>query len=552
MKVLRTFILENKNKLLQMALNDFSKTSYASLSTARKIDADRAVEIIINYLSVKLDTTITGTHADMSTYCVELREFISMASRHHDRGIDLRMYIDVLKILYSCIVKLIIESNESNTFRFQAIENIVYKFNFAESIIISEWEKNNTSKKLDMLSERSRNNNILKCRVQNILDSINDIVLTFDTTGVVQQHNLAANKILGAKSGETNIIKLLGIPMMDIKKFIANNSIESSEIKFNNKYYLIFTKYLGDSFYAQKEYLLLMDDITISVEYRYQLEQQVAERTQKLNEAKIFFESIFYSSSDTLLIFNSEGRLIKSNRVLESFFDINNIHLTESPGFIAKLFNIKDLFKINPNKVLKKEIKINKPDGDRYFCVTVHKFKQSEDTFFCFSIKDITELKIMQLELIKEKQIVEEKNIALQNILDTIRKNQDGIKTDYAIELEKEIQPLLKKILQVKSDKEKEKCYQILCGKLKAFKNSTSQSVISSNLVMIFSLLSQTEEKICSLIMDGLSTKEISQLLYITEDTVQTHRKNIRKKLNISNKKVSLFRYLKDKSLNQN
>jgi len=49
-----------------------------------------------------------------------------------------------------------------------------------------------------------------------------------------------------------------------------------------------------------------------------------------------------------------------------------------------------------------------------------------------------------------------------------------------------------------------------------------------------------------------LSTKEISELLYITEDTVQTHRKNIRKKLNISNKKVSLFRYLKDKSLNQN
>ena len=552
MKVLRTFILENKNKLLQMVLNDFSKTSYASLSTARKIDADLAVEIIINYLSAKLDTTITGTHTETIGYGPELREFISMANRHHERGIDLKMYIDVLKILYSNIVKLVIESNKSDKFRFQAIENIVYKFNYAESIIISEWERSNTNKKIELLSERSRNNNILRCRVQNILDSINDIVLTFDSTGVVQQHNLAASKILGAKSGITNIIKLLGIPVMDIKKFIANNSGESSEIKFNNKYYLFVTKYLGDSFYAQKEYLLLMDDITISVEYRYQLERQVAEKTQKLNEAKTFFESIFYSSSDTLLIFNNEGRLIKANRVLEAFFDTNNIHLIESPGFIAKLFNINDLFQIKPTKVVKKEIQIDKPDGGRYFCVSVHKFKQSENIFFCFSIKDITELKIMQLELIKEKHIVEEKNIALHNILDTIRKNQDGIKTDYAIELEKEIQPLLKKILQVTSDKEKEKCYQILCGKLRAFKNQTNQGVNSSNLVMIFSLLSQTEEKICTLIMDGLSTKEISELLYITEDTVQTHRKNIRKKLNISNKKVSLFRYLKDKSLNQN
>ena len=71
--------------------------------------------------------------------------------------------------------------------------------------------------------------------------------------------------------------------------------------------------------------------------------------------------------------------------------------------------------------------------------------------------------------------------------------------------------------------------------------NSSGQKPLYGGLLA----LTQTERKICELIAEGLSTKEISDKLNIAEATVQTHRKKIRKKLNITNKQ-SLYIHLKN------
>ncbi len=48
-------------------------------------------------------------------------------------------------------------------------------------------------------------------------------------------------------------------------------------------------------------------------------------------------------------------------------------------------------------------------------------------------------------------------------------------------------------------------------------------------------LLSQREEEILHLIADGLATKNIADKLFISIDTVETHRRNILKKLEAGN-----------------
>lgn len=50
----------------------------------------------------------------------------------------------------------------------------------------------------------------------------------------------------------------------------------------------------------------------------------------------------------------------------------------------------------------------------------------------------------------------------------------------------------------------------------------------------VFATITQQEENIISLIAEGLQTKEIASKLFISEHTVQTHRKNIYKKLNVT------------------
>ena len=61
----------------------------------------------------------------------------------------------------------------------------------------------------------------------------------------------------------------------------------------------------------------------------------------------------------------------------------------------------------------------------------------------------------------------------------------------------------------------------------------------------IIKLLTDQEMRVAALIKRGLTSQKISDLLCISEDTVKTHRKNIRKKLKIQNSNVNLISYLK-------
>jgi len=60
-------------------------------------------------------------------------------------------------------------------------------------------------------------------------------------------------------------------------------------------------------------------------------------------------------------------------------------------------------------------------------------------------------------------------------------------------------------------------------------------------------LLSASEMKVAALIKNGLSTRQVAQQLNISEETVKTHRRNIRKKLNIQNSNISFATYLRSK-----
>ena len=56
--------------------------------------------------------------------------------------------------------------------------------------------------------------------------------------------------------------------------------------------------------------------------------------------------------------------------------------------------------------------------------------------------------------------------------------------------------------------------------------------------------LTPREIKICDLIRNGFTSKEIADFLHIAFNTVEAHRTHIRKKLNISSQKINLTSFL--------
>lgn len=70
---------------------------------------------------------------------------------------------------------------------------------------------------------------------------------------------------------------------------------------------------------------------------------------------------------------------------------------------------------------------------------------------------------------------------------------------------------------------------------------------VSTDKVIISDTLTQTELRIANLIKTGMSSREISDHLYISIETVKTHRKNIRKKLRIRDSGINLWSYIQRK-----
>jgi DNA-binding CsgD family transcriptional regulator len=56
--------------------------------------------------------------------------------------------------------------------------------------------------------------------------------------------------------------------------------------------------------------------------------------------------------------------------------------------------------------------------------------------------------------------------------------------------------------------------------------------------------LTPREIEICNMVKSDITSKEISKLLNISPQTIVKHRKNIRKKLGISNKNINLTSFL--------
>jgi DNA-binding CsgD family transcriptional regulator len=162
------------------------------------------------------------------------------------------------------------------------------------------------------------------------------------------------------------------------------------------------------------------------------------------------------------------------------------------------------------------------------------------------SHEEITALKLSeealrksQEELIEQKQSLEEANIAMKVLL----KQREEDKR----ELEKKVLNNVKDLVLPYVDKLKN-------TRLKA-KDRTLVEIIDTHLQDIISpllqrfsnakiLLTPQEMQVAALVKDGKTSKEIADVLNVSETTVNFHRKNLRVKFGLTNKRTNLRSYL--------
>ncbi len=159
------------------------------------------------------------------------------------------------------------------------------------------------------------------------------------------------------------------------------------------------------------------------------------------------------------------------------------------------------------------------------------------------SVRDITKLKKTEealkhseAEATQKRISLEQKTLDLRDLLEQIEFEKKHLQEKVLQNIQKLVLPSLKKLKLQKSD---EKALSLIHKNLESAASSLGLKLSCGQ-----TQLSPREIEIANLVAHGLSSKEIASSLAISPLTVIKHRKKIREKLAIKNKKINLTSFL--------
>jgi len=185
-------------------------------------------------------------------------------------------------------------------------------------------------------------------------------------------------------------------------------------------------------------------------------------------------------------------------------------------------------------------------DGPHWYYMRVIRMTGAGPIRVVASHEEITALKLTedalrksQEELIDQKQSLEETNIAMKVLL---RQREED-----KLELEKKVLSNVKDLVLPYVEKLKNSRMNAKDRTLVDIIDTHLQDIISPLLQRFTNariLLTPQEMQVAALVKDGKTSKEIADVLNISETTVNFHRKNLRVKFGLRNKRTNLRSYL--------
>jgi len=145
-------------------------------------------------------------------------------------------------------------------------------------------------------------------------------------------------------------------------------------------------------------------------------------------------------------------------------------------------------------------------------------------------------VKQLNLEIEKRSKEVDELKITLSVVLR--KKNEDIAACDERMlcSLRQLVMPYLEILENTTLHTKQRQCVRELKKSIEDITVSFSPSFLRE-----CAILTPVEIRVAGMIKQGKTTKEIADILYLSTRTIESHRRNIRKKLGLNNRKINLM-----------
>ncbi len=186
------------------------------------------------------------------------------------------------------------------------------------------------------------------------------------------------------------------------------------------------------------------------------------------------------------------------------------------------------------------------PDGKHWYYMRAIRMIGDDPIRVVVSHEDITALKLTEealrqsrQEIAEREKSLEEANIALKVLLKQREQDKAELERKVLSNVKGLVFPYLEKLQTARLKPRERTLVEIVETHLKDIISPFLQQMANADLV-----LTPQEMQVAALIRDGKSSKEIASILIVSEATVNFHRKNLREKFGLKNKRVNLRAYL--------
>jgi len=479
------------------------------------------------------------------------RSIVEQTRQYHGMGLSMEMSMGFFKIvvqtLEDCIAELELPDDQTTI----ALLNLRRVADILETAIIEQWECSGKTGSMKELETAHRRLLLEKSTYENIYRGTNNIILVTNRDGYIIDANPPAEEffsrgnILGRFCGD-----LLGVSSASVKDVLEvfplgqTHEITLSHDGMDEVFDLRILPRESD-IAESSGILLLFNDITRLVNDRLKLERRVSERTRDQANAEKMRGVIFQSVGEGILLVDQEFEVINANRRAAEIYGIplQNLigsdmrMLTDPPGWNHLNGFFDELLE---GQRLHMEITGIYVDGRTFPTdTTVTRIDYDNKKFWTIIVHDISEHKQMEKSIREKKRQTEEMNLTLKNVLNTIEKDRKDFENRLTARIKTSILPGLERV-EKETDASARKSYLNLLGQQLVALTSGFDTKLDAGMLK----LTKTELEVCRLIQAGCASKEICEVMNLSFETILTHRKNIRRKLNLRGSKVNLQAFL--------
>ena len=292
---------------------------------------------------------------------------------------------------------------------------------------------------------------------------------------------------------------------------------------------------------------------------------KVKEATKSLRLTGQYINVAMDSLSANMAILDANGVILETNRSWQKFglenqietsadtVGLNYIEICDSalgdPEEVEKAREVADGIR----RVIAGDINefatdypCHSPEEKRWYYFRATRMADPEPLRVVVSHEDVTAIKLAEealrereLELELQTQKLEETNTALRVLLKAREEDKQELEEKVLANVKELIIPYLEDLKNAGLDSRQKAYLEIV--------ESNLNDIISPFLHQLSSKylnLTPREIQVATLVKEGKATKEIAEMLHLSMNAVDFHRKNIRAKLGLKNKKANLRTHL--------